>query len=186
MIYADEYIVKKEQLIGIADKLRAKLSTNDTITIDEMPSKIDEVSDKAFDSTSSPLYYYATTLNNLFAGAVFPENYEAVIKVKKAPTASSYIFHQCHNLKSAKLISEDNTNIISLYSSFRNTVATPTLETVDLSEYNTRCKNVQETFRGLKKLKSILGTLDLSECVTADTVSNIIYECLALEDIRIA
>jgi hypothetical protein len=43
MVYADEYIVKTEKLTAIADSIREKTGETDTITIDEMPNKMDEV-----------------------------------------------------------------------------------------------------------------------------------------------
>ena len=128
----------------------------------------------------SPLYY-ATTLSGVFAGAVFPENYEAVIKVKQAPKNSDYIYHQATGFKSSKLISEDNTNLIAFNHSHRVTAYTPTLEVVDLTEYNRKFSLLNEAFRGQKKLKSVLGALDLSECTNAN---NFFMECYALEDVE--
>ena len=43
MIYADEYIVKKEELTAIADAIRDKTLDTNVITTAEMPSKINEV-----------------------------------------------------------------------------------------------------------------------------------------------
>ena len=43
MIYADEYIVKKEELTAIADAIRDKTLNAETITTAEMPGKIGEV-----------------------------------------------------------------------------------------------------------------------------------------------
>lgn len=130
------------------------------------------------------LLYYATSLNNIFGGAVFPENFEAVIKVRKAPVNCGAMCHQVSNLKTIKIISEDNTNIVDFSQSCRVTAYTPCLELVDLSEFNPTFKLMREAFRGQRKLKSILGTLDVSECTTLDSLSNIVFECDVLEEIR--
>lgn len=52
MEYTDEYIVKKENLIDIADKMREKLNENENnkITIDKMPEKINEVYHKGMET----------------------------------------------------------------------------------------------------------------------------------------
>lgn len=126
-------------------------------------------------------FYYATSLNNICGGAIFPENYEAIIKVKKAPKNSDYIYHQATGYKSSKLISEDNTNVIAFNHSHRVTAYTPTLELVDLTEYSKKFSSLAEAFRGQKKLKSVLGALDLSECTN---VTNVFFECSALEDVE--
>jgi hypothetical protein len=48
MTYADEYIVKKEKLSNIADAIRNNASTEELITVDEMPSKVKEVFDAGY------------------------------------------------------------------------------------------------------------------------------------------
>ena len=129
-------------------------------------------------------FYFATSLDQVCAGAVFPDGYDAVIRVKKAPARSSYIYHQATGYKSSKLIAEDTSTTISLSYSHRVTAYTPTLELVDLTEYSRKLNGLQEAFRGQKKLKSVLGALDLSECTTAASVSNIFFECPAIEDVE--
>ena len=129
--------------------------------------------------SENPLYY-STTLNNIFAGAVFPDGYESIIKVKKAPQTSTYIYHQAIGLKKSKLISDDNTGLINFNHSHRTTT-TPTLVEVDLTKYNTNFATFQETFRGQKKLESIDGAMNLSQCTN---VSNAFTDCNALEDIE--
>ena len=161
------------------NKIREHSGKTDLIKSGDLATEIEGIVGSG-GGDSSPLYY-ATTLNNVFGGAVFPENYEAVIKVKQAPTNSSYIYHQATGFKSSKLISEDNTNLIAFNHSHRVTAYTPTLEVVDLTEYNRRFSMLNEAFRGQKKLKSVLGALDLSECTN---VSNVFFECAALEDVE--
>ena len=115
------------------------------------------------------------------AGAVFPDGFKSILKVKKAPAESSYIFHQARGYKISKLISEDKTNIVGFNHSHRITAYTPTLEIVDLTEFNTNFSYIQEAFRGQKKLKSIFGAINLSNC---KNTSNAFTECSALEDIE--
>lgn len=131
-------------------------------------------------------FYYATTLNNIFGGAIFPENYEAVLKVKKAYSdlKCEFMFNNCHYLKTAKLISDDKTNTISFRSTFakaNDSTNQSTLELVDLTDFNRKFSSLQIAFQYQTKLKSILGALDLSECTYT---TNGFYYCNSLEDIE--
>lgn len=128
-------------------------------------------------------FYYATRLDNVMGGATFPENYEAVIKLKKAPKVCNYIFNNCsRGLKSVKMISEDQSNVVEFVSSLNlSDTGRATLEVVDLSEFNKKFSTLNMAFRYQAKLKSILGALDLSECTNT---TNAFLGCNALEDIE--
>jgi hypothetical protein len=166
-------------------------------TIDTYAEKINEISGGEGDyeqgyndgyakAESENPFYYATTLYNALSGIVFPENYEVVIKVKKAPTSSAYTLHQASGFRSTKWISEDNTNLIEFNHSHRNTLYNSILERVDLTEYNTHFTTIREAFRGQTKLKSILGVFDVSHCETVNSLTNAFMECNSLEDVEFA
>lgn len=130
-------------------------------------------------------FYYSTRIDNTMGGVVFPENYEAVMRFKKAPATFVYAFNNSRNLKSIKLISEDQSNVIQFNHTFRCTDdKLATLEVVDLTDFNKRFNYIQETFRWQAKLRSIFGAIDLSACTTSTQVSNAFWLCYALEDIE--
>ena len=129
-------------------------------------------------------FYYAEKLDAVFNNAVFPENYEAVIKLKKAPKQCCFLFYNALYYKSAKLISEDQTNIVNFECSFLfgyHIEGKESLETVDLTEFNNKFSNIKMCFQLQSKLKNILGALDLSEC---SDVTNAFNRCDALENIE--
>ena len=129
---------------------------------------------------------YATRIDNIWGGAVFPENYEAVIRFKKAPSNFTYAFNNADNLKSVKLTSEDKSNIVAINHSFRIAdTSRARLEVVDFADFNKCFSSLQETFRWQVKLRSILGAMDLSACTGTSVFSNTFWDCNALEDIEI-
>lgn len=135
-------------------------------------------------SISTP-FYYATRLDNVCGGVTFPENYEAVIKLKKAPAYCGYIFNNAINYKSVTMISEDKTNVVDISALCSVSAARKNetiLEKIDLRDFNKKSSNMINFAQYQTKLKSILGVLDLSEC---KSVTNWLRECTALEDIEI-
>ena len=127
----------------------------------------------------SPLYY-AGVLETLFSGVTFPENTNIVLKVRKAPSRCASMFYNAINIKSIKLISEDNSNIVAINQAFRNI---PSLETIDLTKFNRKFSDVRYFALGSSKLKSVYGALDLSNCSKYDLW---LSGATALEDIEIA
>lgn len=122
--------------------------------------------------------YYAMKFTGLFSSATFPENYDFVLNVKKAPTDMSNMFMTATGLKTVKLISEDNTNDIIYQACFRDN---KTLETVDLTEYNRKPTTVAYMFLGASALKSVYGALDFTNCTNTTIWLNGAY---LLEDIE--
>ena len=123
--------------------------------------------------------YYATSLYYAFQNATFPENTDIVIKLKKAPTNCISMFQKATNIKSIKLISEDNSNVISGDGMFREI---PQLEVIDLTEFNRKFRSVNYFTLANKKLKSILGALDVSACTAFSNSFNV--DAGALADIE--
>ena len=136
--------------------------------------------------TSVPNYlYYANVLSSSFAGAVFPENFEFVLRVQRLFNGSSFtgVFNNCSNLKSVKLVNENPNNLVL---NVQNTFSIasynpPTLEIVDITDFNKKFSNCLNTFRYQKVLKSIFGKMDLSECTST---ANMFQNCEALEDVE--
>lgn len=143
-------------------------------TIDTYAQKIGEIS-------KGNLVYYATKLNNTFGGAIFPENFEFIARVKKC-IDFGYMFNNCSNLKSVKIIHETRDTVVDM-TAFCNISSgnTKTLELVDFTEFNKKFSNLFNAFYNQIKLKTILGTMDLSSC--KNTV-NAFSSCLVLEDIE--
>lgn len=124
---------------------------------------------------SVPLYY-AQTLADIFYPAVFPENYECVIRLQKS-VGCSRAFMNAQNLKSVKLIADNTEGTVNMNQIIRDT----TTEILDLTEYCRKPTDLRYAFLGATKLKSILGALDCSECTNFNLwMSN----ATALEDIE--
>lgn len=120
--------------------------------------------------------YYASTLGGLFTGAIFPANYNFVLRVKKSMALNGTI-RQSQNIKTVKLICDEISGTVNL-SDFARYCAS--VETIDLTEYNRKISNLSSAFASCSKLKSILGALDLSSCTN---VSGFVY-CGSLEKVE--
>lgn len=107
---------------------------------------------------SVPLYY-ARTLTDIFYLAVFPENYECVIRLQKS-VGCYRAFMNAQNLKSVKLIADNTEGTVDMSQIIRSTTA----EVLDLTKYSRKVTNLSYAFLGASKLKSILGALDCTEC----------------------
>ena len=163
--------------MSIADKLM------------EIADKIPQVYNTGFQKgmetvDSKSILYYASLINNVFGGVAFPENYEAELRFKKAPQNCGYMFNNCRNLKSVKLISEQEQTAVDLQSAFNlANNGTATLEIVDFREF---CRKIKSTFNlcfnNQYELKSILGALDLSAVTSA---ANAFYNCRSLTNIEL-
>ena len=81
--------------------------------------------------------YYATCLNNVFGGTVFPTNTSITLQLKKAPSKSDYMFNNCRNVKYIKLIGDEpQTDTLDMTSAFAiaaNATNFARIETIDLS-----------------------------------------------------
>lgn len=129
-------------------------------TIDTYAEKIGEIIVGGGNAEDNP-FYYATSFSGAFYGSTFPDNYDFVLKVRKAPANMANAFMRSTGVKTIKLISEDNSNIIDANACFREV---KTIETVDLSEYNCKVKAGQYMFFQASSLKSIYGALDFTDC----------------------
>lgn len=149
------------------------------------PDAVDAYNRGYSDAECANPFYYATRLDNTMGGAVFPENYGAVIRVQRAPKLFCYIFNNCTNLKTAKFISDtkltEEEGGINIGALFNIGSVAPALEWADFTEFETKFTSINMAFRRQQYLKSIFGVLDLSECTDA---ANAFYDCRALEDIE--
>lgn len=131
------------------------------------------------------IFYYAQTFQGIFQAIYFPENYNAVVKVKKAPNNMNYMFERAYNLKSIKFISEERNTAnaaAQLTAGIQMTSTNlATLETVDFTEFNQDFTYLHSTFYGQAKLHSIFGALDVTRC---NEFSNFVKFCYELKNIE--
>lgn len=125
--------------------------------------------------------YYAKKTNAIYTGSVFPENFEFMARIKEC-TDYGYMFNNCRNLKSVKIISETQDTVLDM-TAFCSIASngTPTLELVDFTEFNKKFDDIFNLFQYQKKLKTVLGEIDLSPCTRT---TNAFRENQALEEIR--
>ena len=126
-------------------------------TIDTYPDKVREIT-----AGGTDWLYYARKLNNTFGGVDFPQNTEFVARFKGA-TDYGYMFNNCRNIKSIKMITETPEAVIDM-TAFCSIASNgnATLELVDFSEFNKQFSNVYNMFSYQYKLHTILGALDLT------------------------
>lgn len=126
--------------------------------------------------------YYANRVNNTFGGVEFPENTEFIGRFKGA-VDYGYMFNNCSNLKSVKMITETPDTVLSMVAFCAIGSKTPTLELVDLSEFNKQYSNTFNMFSQQTKLKTVLGAMDLTSCTDA---TNMFKNNGSLEDVEFA
>ena len=128
-------------------------------------------------------FYYAERFDSTFGGATFPENTEIVVRVRGTRLNNcGYMFNNCIGLKSVKMITETPDTVLdmSAFCSIASTT-TPTLELVDLSEFNKKFKNTFNMFQYQAKLKTIIGAMDLTSCTNT---TNMFRNNKSLEDVE--
>ncbi len=119
---------------------------------------------------------FAKTLDFAWNKVAFPENTEIVFHLEKIASISS-AFMQSSGIKTAKLIL-DTPASASFQALFREC---DELELLDFSEFPCRPSNLSYFVYGDKKLKSILGTIDATDCSNAN---NAFSSTSSLQDIR--
>lgn len=127
--------------------------------------------------------YYATRLDSTFGGAIFPENAEIVIRVKGENLNNcGYLFNNAKNIKSVKMITETPDTVLDMTAFCAvGSATTPTLELVDFSEFNKQFKNTFNMFAYQRKLKKIIGAMDLTSCTNT---TNMFRNNSSLEDVE--
>ena len=155
--------------MGISEKL---------ITIAENTPKVyNQGYDDGYGVGSLPVYY-AGAIATLLGGAILPENTELVLRIKNIPYSQNNICMHCTNLKTIKLIGENE-----FEGPTENGGAIrecPQLELADFTEWKTTPLNIAYFALNSSKLHTILGNFDLSQC-TNTTMA--FYGCSALENI---
>ena len=121
--------------------------------------------------------YYAQSIRDTWRGVEFPENTNIVLRFKKAPNLIRSAFMYAKNIKSVKLISEENSDICNLYELVRET----DIEILDLTEFDRTITGATSMCYMASKLKSVLGALDFSG---ADNLENTFKHIATLEDIE--
>ena len=100
-----------------------------------------------------------TKTEGIWQEAIFPENTELVLRFDKVRTPHQ-LFKNAKNIKSVKLVAPGSASY-SLQEFIRGC---ETVEIIDFTEYNVKPTSIYMAFYFARKLKSILGALDLSEC----------------------
>lgn len=142
--------------------------------------------------------YYATCLNNVFGGSIFPTNSRITLQIKQAPTKSDYMFNNCRNVSYIKLIGDEpQTNTLDMTSAFAiaaNATTLARIETIDLSQYcggeSLKLKSpgtavpssINSNFAAYQsRLKYIYGMLDLTMLTNT---GNMFLKCSELIEVR--
>lgn len=137
-------------------------------TIAENVQKVYDAGKAAWDAEKLAIYYM-WDIDFAWTNVVFPENTELTLNFKNGNKNCNAAFSGAQNLKTLKLISEDNSGTVNLAQLCRECAQ---LELLDLTEYNRNCTSIFFLMYGSKKLKSILGALDLTNCTNTTNAFN--------------
>lgn len=160
--------------MSIAEK--SVISTENAQAIFENQQR---VFDKGYEKGTMPIYNMGR-IDYAWQSAIFPENTELTLHLKKVAKENSYAFPYSSNLKYLKLIA-DNVDETQTYSFNYFARECEHLEVLDLTEYARNISSFNYFVYSCKNLKSILGALDISTCTLN---SNPFTLCSSLEDIE--
>lgn len=156
----------------IGNAIREKTSRTDLIPLKEMASVI-----KGIQTGGQDPFEYATKPNNIFTSSPFPEGSSFEINLPIA-TDITGLFWATKGLKKITVKGNNAGNLVTIDSAFREL---PSVEIIDLSNFNCKIRRGHTTFYFSKKLKTILGVIDFSEAVA---YNNPFVYCEALEEVR--
>lgn len=122
--------------------------------------------------------YYSSNLSYIFNGAVLPENFDLVLRVKEITNEPYQTFRYTENLRSVKLIVDNKESTLAFSQTFRECES---IEVVDLTETSRKLTKVDYCFYQCPNLISIIGALDLTEVKT----DNYAFFAHSLRDIEI-
>lgn len=128
--------------------------------------------------SAAPMWLpYITSCQYMFSGVTFPENTELVIELQTISYASgfNYMFHNAKNVTSVKLIVHNKTSNTCVYG-----FASPSIQRVDLSEFNVNVYNWTNAFYGASALEEIIGEIG------GRIFDNAFYICYELREVRFA
>lgn len=126
---------------------------------------------------------YITSCMNMFDTVTFPENTELVIELQTIDKGFNYMFRNAKNVTSVKLIADGgNTTPNSAIYIF----ASPSIQQVDLSEFNAVVCNWINAFYGATSLEEIIGVLRCKKQYSGQNFSNAFYMCGNLREVRFA
>ncbi|MBQ6885754.1 MAG: hypothetical protein IJN56_08490 [Clostridia bacterium] len=159
-------------------------------TIDTYAEKIGEISsdssggyDQGYEDGKNSVVRidkFATTFGNLFYQTTYPQDTEFVLEYGEYFKGSlQTLCRYSKGIKSIKIIGKYGL-ALNVSGAFANCAD---LETVDLSECDTLLTNIQNTFNGSQKLKTIKGELNFQSGATVVTPFS---NCIALEDVCFA
>ena len=128
------------------------------------------------ESVPNPLEYSAKC-NDLYNGAVFPENYELTVNIPNS-TAFRYFSAWAKNVKKITITGKNQNTAILFAHAFREVKS---LIEVDLENFNVKLGDASMMFYNSSALKIINGVLDFSESTSVTSMFN---GCTALEEVR--
>lgn len=128
------------------------------------------------ESVSNPLEY-SLKCNDLYNGAVFPENYELTVYIPNS-TAFRYFSAWAKNTKKITIIGKNQNTAMLFAHAFREN---QNLIEVDLTNFNVKLGDASMMFYGSTVLTTINGIFDFSE---STNVASMFSNCTALEEVR--
>ena len=163
MNYTDEYIVEKETLTAIADNIREKTGTTDTITVEQMPEKVNEVYEagkqaeiinfanmiqKNGTRTDYRYCFYRSGLNDETFSDIF-SNWNTTIQ------NANYMFQHTNIVDSAYTDSLDFSQCAALLSVFSDCSNLKKLKVIDARKTTSGYNGMANMFMNCKQLESI-------------------------------
>lgn len=152
-----EYLIQDTTLTAIGDAIRAKTGGAELIAPENMPTEIESIQSGGEDWVNQ-----ITTYTSLFYKREFPEGYDLVIKCNDfAQPDLSQMCAYTKNLNSVK-IKGNFVNNVTVNRIFRSSH----VKIIDLTECSIKSSTnkVQEAFMGCFYLRTIIGTIDFSQC----------------------
>lgn len=153
----------------------------------ELKKDFDEVyakgkADGQVEGGSNPLYY-AKQPQALYIGASFPPDCEISLVFESTPNTCEQMFFNANCPKIIKITFDNKTGAGKWRNALSITSATPNLQLIDISKIGA-IQNAFQMFNGQKVLETIQGNIDLNSCTSADSLTNMFRNCIALKEVR--
>ena len=126
--------------------------------------------------TESP-FKYLTSLSDGFRGVIFPEGYELILNLPFV-TQYSFMFYEASGIEKITFSGNENNSSLIFNSSFSS--LKDVIE-INFEQFNANIAAGNSMFQDTKKLVSIKGKLNFTNCTTLDTPFK---NCEALQNIE--
>ena len=171
-------IVDNEKLTSLANAIRTKTNTTDSLTIDQMTSAIENISVGGGEGQEDQMKIYMSRFKtvDVFKGYIG----ESVDDLLKFDYTENFItinqmFYNASNLKSVPLF--NTSNVINMREMFRGCRALKTVPQFDTSKVTT----IYGMFNDCISLKT-LPLLDTGALNTGSSINSVFVNCLNLSD----